>query len=68
MYLVKSVWQNRSNKENLTYLLRVKVDGPAIEEFHPNHRGKAFSLWYNDRKRRMHQPQQEAYKNIDKTN
>ena len=53
------------NEENLTHLLRLKVDGPTIEEFHANHRGKVVTLWYNDRNRRMHQPQRKAYKKRD---
>ena len=50
MHVVKTDWRNRLNEENLTHLLRVKVDGTTIEEFHVNHRSKAMTLWYNDRK------------------
>ena len=62
MRVVKTHWRNRVNEENLTHLLLVKVYGPTIEEFHANHRGNVVNLWYNDRNRRMHQPQRKAYK------
>ena len=48
MRVVKTHWANWLHEENLTHLLRVKVDGQTIEEFHANHGGKAVTLWYND--------------------
>lgn len=63
IHLVKTDWWNGLNEENLTHLRWVKVDGPKIEELHANLRSKAVTLWYNDWSRRMHQPQQKAYKN-----
>ena len=62
MCVVKTDWRNQVNEENLTHLLRVKVVGPTIEEFHANRRGKGMTLWYSDRNCRMHQPKQKAYK------
>ena len=53
MHVLKTDWQNRLNEENLARLLGVKVNGPTIEEFHANHRGKGVTLWYNDQNRRM---------------
>ena len=60
--VVKTDWQNRLNEENLTHLLWVKVDRPTLEKFCVNHRGKAVTLWCNDRNHRMHQPQCKACK------
>ena len=59
---MKTDWWNWLNEENLTHLLWVKVDGPTVEKFYANHRGKAVTLWYNDWNRRMHQSQQKACK------
>ena len=59
---MKTDWRNRLNEENLIHLLRVRVGGPTIKDFHANHRGKAVSIWYTDLNRRMHQPQRKAYK------
>ena len=44
----------------------MKFEGPTIEDFHANHRGKTVSLWYTDQNLRMHQPQQKAYKNRER--
>ena len=68
LHVVKTDWWNWLNEENITHLLRAKVDRPTIEEFYVNHIGKAVTLWYNDQICRLHQPQQKAYKKRDKTN
>ena len=47
---------------HLTHLLRVKVEGSTVKEFQANHKSKAMSLWHNDGRCRMHQPQRKAYR------
>ena len=36
MRVVKTDWRNRLNEENLTHLLRIKVEGPEFDYFHEN--------------------------------
>ena len=61
MRVVKTDGRNWLNEENLTHLLRVKVDRPTIDEFHAKHSGKAVTFWYNDWYRKMH-PKRKAHK------
>ena len=57
MRVVKTDWRNRLNEENLTHLLRIKVAGPPLREFHDTYCDLAVSSWYNDKHRRMGQKQ-----------
>ena len=40
----------------------MKVEGSTVKEFQANHKSKAMSLWHNDGRCRMHQPQRKAYR------
>ena len=62
MRVVKTNWRNRLNEENLTHLLRIKVAGPPLREFHDTYCDLAVSSWYNDKHRRMGQTQQKKYR------
>ena len=62
MRLVKTDWRNRLNEENLTHLLRIKVEGPTFKEFHENICSNAVNLWYNDKPQRTHQSKRKSYK------
>ena len=62
MRVVKTDWRNRLNEENLTNLLRIKVTGPSLKEFHNTYCELAVSAWYNDKHRRMGQTQRKKYK------
>ena len=58
MHVVKTNWRNRLNKENLTHLLRIKVAGPPLREFHDTYRDLAISSWYSDKHQQMGQTPQ----------
>ena len=62
MCMVKTDWGNRLKEENLTHLLRIKVAGPPLREFHNTYCDLAVSSWYNDKHRRMGQTQQTKYR------
>ena len=63
MKVVKTDWRNRLNEENLTYLLRIKVEGPSlVEGFHKNYCEKAVSAWFHDKHRRFGQMTRKKYR------
>ena len=62
MRVVKTDWRNRLNKENLTHVLRIKVAGPPLREFHDTYCYLAVSSWYKDKHRQMGQTRRQKYR------
>lgn len=62
MKIVKTDWRNRLNAENLTDLLRIKVEGPEFHEFRKSYCDDAVNMWFNDRSRRLQQGKRKTYK------
>ena len=59
MKVVKTDWRNKLNAENLTHLLRIKVEGP---EFREKYCSIAVDCWFNDKDRRLHEGKRKSYK------
>ena len=60
--LIKSDIRSRLNNDHLNALLRIKVTGPSLGEFHDSHVEKCINLWYFSKSRRLHQNKRKAYK------
>ena len=60
--VIKSDIRSRLNNDHLNALLRVKVAGPSLGEFHDSHVEKCVNLWYNSKSRRLHKKECKAYK------
>ena len=60
--VIKSDIRSRLNNDHLNALLRVKVTGPSLGEFHDSHVEKCVNLWYNSKSRRLHKKERKAYK------
>ena len=61
MNVMKIDWRNRLGAENLSYLLRIKVEGPNFAEFRKDFCEAAVNSWYNDKPRRLNQRKQKQY-------
>ena len=59
---IKTNIRSRLNSDNMNALIRIKVTGPTIQEFHENYSEKCVNRWYNSTKRRPNQKKRKIYK------
>ena len=50
MLRVKNDWQNKFGRDRLEALLRIKEEGPSIQNFNPD---RAIESWYNEKVQRL---------------
>ena len=53
MKVIKTDWRSRLNAKNLESLIRIKVEGPDLNEFADNNCFQAVKLWWDDKQRRI---------------
>ena len=51
MKVVKSDWRRKFSEEKIEALLRIKVEGPKIEEFIKEHSSDAVVFWWDAKER-----------------
>ena len=61
MNVLKTDWRNRLSAENLSHLLRIKVEGPNFAEFRKDFCEAAVNSWYKDKPRRLNQRKRKQY-------
>ena len=59
--VVKTDWRNRLNESNLSDLLRIKVTGPTVTDFHGSFSVLAIELWSEAKRRRPNQGKRKKY-------
>ena len=62
MNLVKTTVRNRLSNPVLNALLRIRVSGITVEEFHKNYVDRCVNSWYQRKKRRLAQGKRKGYK------
>ena len=66
MKVVKNDWRNRLNDQNLESLMRIKVCGPTLMNYHDSYVKCAFQMWCNTTNRRVNQSKRKHYKPREK--
>ena len=59
--VVKTDWRSRLNESNLSDLLRIKVTGPTVTDFHDSFSELAIELWSEAKRRRPNQGKRKKY-------
>ena len=59
--VVKTDWRSRLNESNLSDLLRIKVTGPTVTNFHDSFSELAIELWSEAKRRRPNQGKRKKY-------
>jgi hypothetical protein len=62
MKIVKTDWRSKLNESNLESLLRIKVQGPNLNDFAETLCPKAVHLWRGEKERRVNQGKRKKYK------
>ena len=59
---IKSTIRSSLNGQSLNSLLRIKVTGPKLKEFHEEYVEDIVTIWYNIKDRRLNQKKRKSYK------
>ena len=62
MNLVKTTVRNRLSNPVLNALLRIRVSGITVDEFHKNYVNRCVNSWYQKKERRLAQGKRKGYK------
>ena len=53
MKIIKTVWKSRLGAKNLTPLIRIKVQGPNLDQFAQKYCSKSVVYWWGEKQRQI---------------
>ena len=53
MKIIKTIWKSRLEAKNLTSLIRIKVEGPNLDQFAQKYCSKSVAYWWGEKQRQI---------------